>query len=213
MVVLNATDQIDGKSYADLVAQWWGVFYGISLKTNPALSDKTGTLQPSGAQSGNTVFLFGTGGDSTKRTVNLKKGQFVFAPLVNGSNWYIKGDTCDPTYIPAKGQTDIDFLKSGISAPYDAPVSLVATLDGTTIYPDLKKQRVQTAIFDVLVHPDYTAKNCDWRPKKAICYSDGYWVGFKPTVGTHRFVLAGKIKYDAQNGFGNQVIYTLNVTE
>jgi hypothetical protein len=209
--VINASSQVDSKTYTDLVTQWWSLFYNTPFAKNPAMSDKTGALQPVGSPVGNTVFLFGSGGDTLTRTVTIKKGQYVFAPLVNMVNWYIKGDTCDRDYVPAKGQSDLDFLKGGIASFFDAPVVLTATLDGKAIYDSPKNQRVQTGIFEATVLPDYTTKNCDWRPKKATSYADGYWIAFKPTAGKHTLVIGGKIQFPDKSTFANQVTYTLNV--
>ncbi len=209
--VVAVGSQVDGKTFADLSTQWWSLFYSVPFAKNPAMSDKTGALQPVGSPVGNTVFLFGSGGDTVSRTVTIKKGQYIFAPMINMVNWYIKGDTCDPTYIPEKGQSDLDFLKGGIAGFFDNPPVLTATLDGKALYTDSKTQRVQTGIFEATVLPDYTVKNCDWRPKKATSYADGYWLAFKPTAGTHTLVLGGKIKFDATNSFANQVTYTIKV--
>ncbi len=209
--VVAVGSQVDGKSWESLASDWWTQFYSVPFAKNPAFNDKTGALQPVGTAFGNTVFLYGSGGDTLKRTVTIKKGQYVFAPLINFTAWYIKGDTCDPTFVPDKGQSDLDFLKGALGNIMDNPLVLTATLDGVPLYANTNAQRIKNGIFEAIIHPDYTTKNCDWRPKKAISYADGYWIGFRPASGTHTLVIGGKVQFADKSTFANQVTYTLKV--
>jgi hypothetical protein len=209
-VGIASTANVDGKSFTNLAIEYWSISLSLPKSKNPLFTANTNP-DLSKFISGNIVFLHGADAASANRTITIKKGQYIFAVLQSGASWYTKGDTCDPKFIPKAGQSDLDFLRDETGTGFSNPISLSATLDGKVLYTNLYEQRVKTGIFEALVHPDYDAKNCDWRPKKSIVYSDGYWVAFQPSAGVHDLVIGGKIPLSSTTAAGHLVNYTLKV--
>jgi hypothetical protein len=192
---IAATDKVDGKTFADLAAESMKLLLNISGDKSPYESDKTGALQPVGKPFGNVVFIYPSSDSSvSKRIITIKKGQFIFTNFSNVTAWYTKGDTCDKTFVPKAGQSDLAFLQEALGDYLDDSGNITAEYDGKKMYDTPSSQRVKTAIFNALIHPDYNVGNCDWRPKTSICYADGYYIAIEPSAGTHTLKMYGKGK-------------------
>lgn len=161
---------INGKSQAELSAEWWQYALGLPVDQNPIL-DTTGANAPIG-QSGSVFFLVGSFGDATNRQITITNDKSLFFPLFNSVFISTPGD--DFTEAELR-----DFVKQDV----DTVTGLNASVDGVAV-ANLFNHRQFSPLFSVNL-PD---NNVFGAPPGvyAPAASDGYWLLASPlTVGKH----------------------------
>jgi hypothetical protein len=170
--------KVNGRSGADLSAEWWKWAMASPQEINP-VRDPSGKHCAVG-QSGEVWFLAGGFGSARiNRTCTIPAGKYIFFPVVNMAYWPREensGYTCERA-------------KTSASLNNDTAVDLFASVDGVEI-PNVKTYRARTdKCFDIF---ERVPKS--YGPPKAFpSASDGYWLLLAPLPkGTHTIKFGGK---------------------
>ncbi|RDB02338.1 hypothetical protein [Runella aurantiaca] len=207
--VLSLTEKVGNYGYEELSQESIKWMFSKPLAQNP-LSDETGALFDVKNQPiPNVMILQSNLGGKSTRAITVPAGHYVFITPLATFAYYFENDKCDPTK-PAQGQSLDNFVYSYIDGWMDAATNLSAKLDGVEMVPDLKKYRVKTKMFQMLLDKDYTDPNCDYSNQKAYIVGDGYQLLFKLPKGKHVLTFQGDIP-DPTNPFHAEVTWNLTV--
>src|SRR5579859_6482918 len=175
---LSLDQNINGRSGADLSAEWWKWAMASPQEINP-VRDSSGRHCGVG-QSGEVWFLAGGFGSARiSRTCTIPFGKYIFFPVVNMAYWPPEensGYTCEQA-------------KASASLNNDTAVDLFASVDGVEI-PNVKTYRARTEkCFDIFERVPRS-----YGPYKAFpSASDGYWLLVAPLPkGKHTIKFGGK---------------------
>jgi hypothetical protein len=188
--VLPPGSSVDGKTSAQLSADWWQWAESIPHESNP-VRDLTGENCGVGQQ-GEVWFLAGGFGSSKiRRSCTIPQGNSVFFPVINMVYWR-RGSASTLTCDQAK---EFSALNN------ETALDLFVELDGVPI-ADVKQYRSSSQeCFDV-----YGRIPKDQRPYDAYpSASDGYWILLKPLpAGRHTLRFGGR--YNQSSGaYGRMV--------
>jgi len=194
-IVYKVDEIVAGYSMADLQAEFNKWIFGKSIAASP-LSDEDGSLHtPQPLQ--NIVMLSPNLGGKTTRKLTLSSDKILYIPVMGFTIWYYKNDPCDPDWIPANGQSELDFLKGESAGFLETSSDVSLTLNGVNVVDDIKKYKVvSNQVFSFSVHNDWNNPDCDYIGKSAIGYAEDYSVCLKLPKGTHTIVAKGKFEPD-----------------
>ncbi len=186
--VLPPDQSYGGRSQYAWSALWWQTFLEAPAANNPLLgSSDSSALKAVNSKDPAVVFLTGSGdGTPIERSLTVTTGQALFFPIVNDSE-------TDPFVADECG-----FATAVIDSTI--PYSIVATLNGSPLVPDLLAYRQGCASqpgpapggFSLNIETgDYY--NVQGYPAGSYqAASDGYWLLLEPLpVGSHTLSFGG----------------------
>jgi|KBSMisStandDraft_5_1062788.scaffolds.fasta_scaffold123237_1 hypothetical protein len=193
-----------GLSWPSWVVLWWKWCFS-KADVSPA-SDSS--WEPfTGLQRHKEVwFLGGTFGGKANRKCEIPRRRSIFFPIVND----LISFATDPQL---KNESELSaYAKADLDETRIPPTHL--NIDGFEI-PDIKKYRVQSPVFDIVLPPIKPNSNefgscfSSQLPVTTRAVSDGYWAFLKPLQrGEHRIEFIGeKLEYDTKvkNGVEEQM--------
>ncbi len=175
--VQQSNFKLDGRSAADLSAEWWKWAMSSPDEESP-LRDTSGAHCDAGQQ-GKVWFLAGGFGSSlVRRRCTIPAGKYIFFPVISMAYWPQEEDS---------GDTCSDAIKNA-AVNNDTAIDLFVELDGKRI-KNPKRFRAKTKkCFDIF----------EWVPEERKPYSafpsasDGYWILLKPLKpGKHKIRFGG----------------------
>lgn len=176
-VVLKPDYRLDGRSAAELSAEWWQWAMSSPAEINP-VRDNTGSYCDVGQQ-GNVWFLAGGFGSSRiSRHCVIPGGKYIFFPVINMAYWPSEensGYTCDQA-------------KRNAAVNNDGALSLFVAIDGVAV-ENPKRFRAQTdKCFDIFDRAGQSLHAYRAYPSA----SDGYWILLAPLgKGRHNIKFGG----------------------
>jgi len=167
-----------GLSFQTWTEKWWLWLLGIPKSLNPAL-DATGKCCARDQTDRNVWFLAGTLGGAAKRECTIPAGKAILFPIIlDEQSFAERPDFKSESELETLAKVQIDSVKE-----------ISAAIDGIQLL-DLKKHRVQTRPFDVIL-PDDNICGIKAGPTRAA--ADGYWFFLKPmTAGKHTIHAMGR---------------------
>lgn len=206
--VFDLATKVEGKGYSELVQEATKVIFSQSIDGGPLSDDATGTRHAPALQPvKNVTILHSNFGGTTRRSLTIPSGNYVFLYVIASTYFYFENDGCNPTFKPAPGQTLADFLKANADDGFKELDGLVATLDGQPIVSDLKQYRVTTPIHKLTIHPDYLDLKCDYTGQQASVLDDGIYLLLKLPKGKHTLTYGG-----AYPAYSFETFMTWNLT-
>lgn len=177
-VIYDKDFKPDGRSKAELSADWWKWAMASAEEVNP-VRDRTGAHCAVGQRGGVWFLAGGFGSSRIHRNCVVPAGKYVFFPIINMAYWpsdEANGYTCEEAQANA-------------AVNNETALYLFAELDGVAVQAP-KQFRVRTTqCFDVF----------EWMPaadKPYYAYpsaSDGYWVLLRPlAAGRHTLRFGGR---------------------
>lgn len=172
--------------YKCLCIEWWKWLLSMPSSLNP-VNDMNGKFAHMGQTNENLFFLAQTiesANSTPNRTIQIKKGDFVFMPILN---WISIQDS-----IVSSDEELADLAKEKM----DNVGNLTVHLNKVPLNRDFRKFRIQTPPFEVFL----PAENVLGLPSgTARIISDGYWLFFKPflkkfEIGTYGSCSSGLTK-------------------
>lgn len=170
--------KLEGRSTADLSADWWKWAMSSPVEINP-VRDNSGAYCATG-QRGKVWFLAGGFGTNLiRRSCVIPEGKYIFFPVINMSYWPSEENT---------GFTCEQAIKDA-AVNNETAIDLFVELDGVVV-KEPKKFRARTKkCFDIY----------DWIPASEKPYnaypsaSDGFWILLSPlAVGKHTIKFGGQ---------------------
>ena len=182
--------KLDGRSAADLSAEWWQWAMSSPDEINP-VRDRSGAHCDTGQQ-GKVWFLAGGFGSALiRRSCTIPVGKYIFFPVVNMAYWpktENNGYTCE-------------LARKNAAVNNETAIDLFVKVDGQTVQ-NLKQYRARTSkCFDI-----YGRIPAEYKPYKAYpSASDGYWILLKPLPpGKHSIKFGGQYN-SASSEYGHML--------
>jgi hypothetical protein len=181
--VLPASRRIAGRSQLAWTKNWWRWLLSIPAEQNPEL---VLDVDCGNKQDGPVFYLPGFSADVYTRTCQIPAHKFVLAPV-----WTILNDfPCpDPTFVPAPGQTLVDFLQQGAAAFLARVTDIQVTIDGVVV--DYTSHRLTSGLFNFTGDASLTSTfdGCiTGQSQQAV--TDGWWLMLAPLPeGEHTMVV------------------------
>jgi len=189
------TDSPRGKTWEEWTADWWKWILEIPASCIPG-HDVDGSVLSTTKQSySDPLFLSGTYGGTTNRTIQIKKGKSLLLPIINVTTSF-----AEAPHLKNKAE-----LAAFVEDNTNDLLYKQAIIDGITL-DNVDQYRVKSDFF-TFTFPQNNIY--DAQPGETIGISDGYWVFLKPlsagihTIQTLGSCLAGKIRIE--------VNYTIHV--
>ena len=160
-----------GYPWEEWTVRWWKWFLAIPKEIHPAY-DETGEKYAIGQTDPNTIFLAGTTGGISKRSINIVAGKAVLFPVINFSVSYTENPNL---------KTDEELISYARSQMEDI-VKKEVNIDGVDLTIS-ENNRVNSPPFD-FSFPVNNVFGLNDGPTRGA--GDGYWIFLKPlTPGKH----------------------------
>jgi hypothetical protein len=179
-VVYDMNFKPDGRSMADLSADWWKWAMASPDEVNP-VRDRSGAHCAEGQRGGVWFLAGGFGSSRISRTCEIPAGKYIFFPIINMVYWPSRSDfsyTCEQA-------------KKNAAMNNDTALDLFVELDGVAVREPGQFRVSTEECFDVF----------DWAPAESKPYiafpsaSDGYWILLRPLApGKHTLKFGGRYK-------------------
>jgi hypothetical protein len=175
--LLLADPQPYGMSRQKWTEKWWIWLHSIPKPVNPA-NDTTGEQCARNQIEPNVWFLAGTFGKLVKRTCIVPSNRAILFPIINSAHLLSES-------LSFKSDSD---LEAKVKNETDNVTEMNLTIDGLQL-SDLKKYRIHTSAFDVILPEDNI---CGVKPGKTRAAAEGYWIFLKPLPkGMHTIQFSG----------------------
>ncbi len=215
--IISPNAPIAGQSQLDHAHKWVNVMTNLSAAKNPIL-DSTGD-QAFRGQVGSVLYLAGTFGPSSNRSITVAPGTTLFFPLLTGWADNTNGFGLPPTTLTAQEWLDI------IGIPPSSVQNLFVTINGQPVAVDLYAHRQTTdpnnPYTNVFQSADnlYTDFGADATLGTGVYPSavnptvvDGYWVGLTLPRGVYTISFGGEnIDADGNVVFSQNNTFQVNV--
>ena len=176
--LLLADPQPYGTSRTKWTEKWWLWLHSIPKPVNPA-NDMTGEQCARNQIEPNMWFLAGTFGKLVKRTCLVPSKRAFLFPIINSVHLLSES-------LSFKSESD---LEAKVKKEANNVTEMNLTIDGLQLL-DLKKHRIHTRAFDIILPEDNI-----WGVKsgKTRAAADGYWIFLRPlSHGRHTIEFFGK---------------------
>ena len=154
-----------GTSRKEWTEKWWLWLHSIPKPVNPA-NDTTGEQCARNQIEPNMWFLAGTFGKLVKRTCLVPSNRAILFPIINSVHLLSES-------LSFKSDSD---LEAKVRNEANNVTEMNLTIDGLQL-SDLKKYRIHTRAFDIIIPEDNI---WDVKPGKTRAAADGYWIFLKP---------------------------------
>ena len=188
--VLPPDFDLDGRTAADLSAEWWQWAQSIPASVNP-VRDTVGT-HCAQKQNGDVWFLAGGFGTSRiSRTCTVPYGKYLFFPAVNMSYWARATET----------RVTCDAVKRGAAVNNATALKIFVEVDGVVLEePEQHRARTEEC-FDVFARIPANQRPAGGDPAA----SDGFWYLLEPLPrGKHEIRFGGRYN-STGDSFGQMV--------
>jgi hypothetical protein len=166
-----------GKTLGEWAEEWIKWALSIPKKRNPAY-DSSGEYSNTN-QSGPVFYLAGTFGGFVKRQCSIPSGKSIFFPVIEKECSFVEDQDLHNEHD----------LHNRARQFIDCVTHLEFSLDGVS-WPDLKKYRVHSEVFDLIFPSDNVY---DVVPGSTRSVTDGYWMFLRPlTIGKHEIFFSGE---------------------
>jgi hypothetical protein len=175
--LLLADPQPYGMSRLKWTEKWWLWLHSIPKPMNPA-NDTTGEQCARNQIEPTMWFLAGTFGKLVKRTCVVPSNRAILFPIINSVHLLSES-------LSFKSDSD---LEARVRNEADNVTEMNLIIDGSQL-SDLKKYRIHTRAFDIIIPEDNI-----WgvKPGKTRAAADGYWIFLKPLPkGVHALQFNG----------------------
>ena len=186
--------KLSSDEFQDVTARWWQWAHSIPKEDSP-IADSTGEKSHQ-RQYGSVWFLSGTNNNlKTVRQCKVPEGKAILLPIIN----------FDCTYAEFPHlKTEME-LRARAEDELNKVQKMSVKLNGKELQ-DLKNQRTQSSLFDVVPVND-NIFGLPSKPTQGV--ADGYWLMLGPSAkGSQHQV---EIQVDASDGFGQNITHNIIV--